>query len=111
MKFLEKMYIDPEVANLLAWGIEGKHYQIIDEENGIIDYPEGVDASNIGYNLNLGWVFGNQFLDYIWNGDSPTLWEETDEFNKNAQASDAFGFSYGRHACEDRSGRCDQCVQ
>ena len=94
MKFLEKMYVDPEVANLLAWGIEGKQYQIIDEENGIIDYPEGVDASNIGYNLNLGWVFGNQFLDYIWNGDSPTLWEETDKFNKNAQASDAFGFSY-----------------
>lgn len=94
MKFLNKMYTDPEVANLLAWGIEGKHYQIIDKEKGIIDYPEGVNAKNIGYNLNLGWVFGNQFLDYIWNGDSPTLWEETANFNTTAQASDAFGFSY-----------------
>ena len=94
MRFLNKMYGDEEVANLLAWGIEGKHYQIIDQENRIIDYPEGVNAENIGYNLNLGWVFGNQFLDYIWNGDSPDLWKETDDFNKNAQASDAFGFSY-----------------
>jgi putative aldouronate transport system substrate-binding protein len=94
MKFLNKMYYDEEVANLLAWGIEGKHYQVIDEENRIIDYPEGVNAENIGYNLNLGWVFGNQFLDYIWNGDSPDLWEQTDKFNKEANRSKAFGYSY-----------------
>ena len=94
MRFLNKMYTDPEVANLLAWGIEGEHYQFIDKEKGIIGYPDGVDAKTIGYNLNLGWVFGNQFLDYIWTGDSPTLWEETANFNETAQASDAFGFSY-----------------
>jgi putative aldouronate transport system substrate-binding protein len=94
MRFLNKMYTDPEVANLLAWGIEGQHYQIIDKEKGIIDYPEGINAKNTGYNLNLGWVFGNQFLDYIFKGDSPDLWSETAEFNKAAQPSDAYGFSY-----------------
>lgn len=94
MKFINKLFCDEELINLLAWGIEGEHYQIIDQEKRIIDYPEGVNVDNIGYNLNLGWVFGNQFADYIWNGDSPDLWVETDEFNHSAPKSLAFGFNY-----------------
>ena len=36
VKFLNLMYTDPNVMNLLTYGIEGKHYQVIDEENLII---------------------------------------------------------------------------
>jgi putative aldouronate transport system substrate-binding protein len=92
MRFLNAMYSDPVVTNLLAWGIEGKHYVI--QPNRLINYPDGVNADNIGYNLNLGWVFGNQFITHIWEGDSPDLWKETDTFNRTGLKSKVFGFTY-----------------
>lgn len=92
MRFMNLMYTSADIMNLFAWGIEGVHYVVLDD--GQIDYPEGVDATNSGYNLRRGWSFGNQFLTWIWEGDSPNLWEEMDSFNKNAQVSKAFGFTF-----------------
>lgn len=41
MRFLNLMYADVRVVNLLTWGIEGEHYQIVDRENGLIAWPDG----------------------------------------------------------------------
>jgi putative aldouronate transport system substrate-binding protein len=92
VQFLNLMYSDPVVVNLFDWGIEGKHY--VKRPDGLIEYPEGVDATNVGYGLNLGWLFGNQFLSYIFKGDSPTLWKDLDAFNKSALRSKATGFIF-----------------
>lgn len=92
MKFLNKMYTDPKICNLLSWGIEGKHYVV--KSNGLIDYPSGVTVDNVGYNLNLGWLFGNQFITYVWEGDPPDLYKQLDQWNKSAIKSKAFGFTY-----------------
>jgi putative aldouronate transport system substrate-binding protein len=92
MKLLAEMYTNPKVANLFAWGIEGKDYVV--GKDGLIDYPEGVTSKTVGYNLNLGWAFGNQYLTHIWEGNSPTLWSDMDNFNKSATKSRAFGFVY-----------------
>jgi len=93
MMLLNLLYTDPDLINLFDWGIEGTHYAKT-SENNIIDYPQGVDTTNSGYNLNMGWMFGNQFLSYIWQGDSPTLYNELAEFNKNSKKSKALGFTY-----------------
>lgn len=94
MEFLNLMYSDKEIINLLIWGIEGKHY-VVKSEN-IIDFPEGVNAQTSGYFLNMGWLFGNQFLSYVWNGPNadPDVWEKMKEFNKSAIKSKALGFSF-----------------
>ena len=92
MRFLNLLYTNADIMNLFAWGIEGVHYQVL--EDGQIDYPDGVDAGSSGYNLRRGWAFGNQFLTYIWEGDSPSLWEDMGAFNKNAPVSKAFGFTF-----------------
>ena len=63
MQMLNLMYSDETVMNLLAWGIEGEHYEVLD--SGLIDYPEGVTGETSGYNLNYGWMFGNQFITYV----------------------------------------------
>lgn len=94
MEVLNLAYSNADFMNLLDWGIEGKHYQVIDEENDIIDFAEGVDASNSGYNLGLGWAFPNQFITHIWNGNSTSLWTELNDFNMNATKSLAYGFAY-----------------
>ena len=32
MQILNEMYSNPDVANLLIYGIEGKYYEFVDEE-------------------------------------------------------------------------------
>jgi putative aldouronate transport system substrate-binding protein len=94
MKMLNLMYTDKAIMNLLVWGIEGKHYVRTKENSNIITYPAGVTSANTGWGLNLGWEMGNQFLTYIWKGDSPDLWKQLSEFNKKAKASKAMGFVF-----------------
>lgn len=93
MKFLNESYVNAEMANLLAWGIEGTHYEV--QDDGTIDFPEGVTAENTSYGLNMDWFFGNQFLTYIWGkGRDVTIYERLDANNKHASFSPAMGFSY-----------------
>lgn len=92
MQFLNLMYVDKDIVNLFDWGIEGKDY--VKKSDTIIDYPEGVDATNVVYNLNLGWMFGNQMLSYIFEGEDPDLWKKMEEYNANSIKSPALGFSF-----------------
>lgn len=94
MELLNLMYSDKDIVNLLIWGIEGKHY-VVKSEN-LIGFPEGVDAQSSGYFLNMGWMFGNQFISYVWDGPNadPQIWEKMKAFNKGAIKSKALGFSF-----------------
>ena len=92
MKFLNLMYSDQELLNLIDWGIEGKHY--VFTEDGHITYPEGVDSTNCGYNVNMSWAFGNQFLSYVWAGNDLDIWDQASNAMKNARTSATMGFSY-----------------
>ncbi|MDQ6419511.1 ABC transporter substrate-binding protein [Paenibacillus sp. LHD-117] len=96
MMLLNLMYTDKDLINLLDYGIEGKHYEKVSDN--IIDYPQGVDATNSGYNLQMGWMFGNQSLSYIWNGDDPELWNQLADFNRSATKSKALGFTFNADA-------------
>ena len=93
MQFLNLMYSDKEIINLFDWGIEGKHYVKTGTEN-VIKFPDGVDASNSGYNLNQGWMFGNQYLSYVFEGDDPEIYIKTKEFSNSAIKSKALGFTF-----------------
>lgn len=91
MKFLDLMYGDAELVNLLDWGIEGKHYVKVSDK--VIKYPEGVTMLTNGYNLNMSWLFGNQFLSYVFEGEDPDIWQKMKEFNEQAIKSKAMGFT------------------
>ncbi|MCU6711405.1 ABC transporter substrate-binding protein [Paenibacillus sp. J5C_2022] len=97
MKLLNLMYTDPDVMNLLIYGIEDKHYvKVGDAANGqsIIDYPEGMDGSNSGYRPSGGWIWPNQTIGHVWNGNPEDYWEVQTEFNNTAIRSAAYGFTY-----------------
>lgn len=91
MQFLNLMYTDKDIVNLLSWGIEGKHYVV--KEGEVIDYAEGVDASNTGWGLNTAWQFGNEFIGHVWASDDPEIWNKTKAFNDGAIKSNAIGFT------------------
>lgn len=97
MKLLNLMYTDPDIMNLLIYGIKDKHYVTVgDAANGqsIIDYPEGTDASNSGYPPTGGWIWTNQTIGHVWNGNPADYWEVQKEFNDTAIRSAAYGFTF-----------------
>lgn len=51
--FLELLYTNTELANIMNYGIEGTHY-VTNEGSQIISYPEGVDAMSCGYGNFVG---------------------------------------------------------
>lgn len=110
MQFLNLMYTDPVVANYFAYGIEGEHYVFVDEENGIIDFPEGVDASNKKID-QLGWMYGNQLLTWVWNGDPADQWERMEEFNDSALRSRALGFVFDVTDVQNELTYCNNVVE
>ena len=89
LEFLNLLYTDSELMNLLANGIEGQHYVI--NEEGKATLPEGVTDS--GYVFNH-WEIGNNFITYLWDSDVDDLWALTEEFNANTYKSPAFGLSF-----------------
>lgn len=94
MQFINLMYSDPEIVNLFHWGVEGIHYERIASDSNIIRFPAGIDAITSGYNLALGWQFGNQLLSYIWEGENPDIFKELAQFNQEAIRSRAIGFTF-----------------
>jgi putative aldouronate transport system substrate-binding protein len=93
MQLLNLMYSNQDINNLLSWGIEGKHY-VKTSNQGIIDYPEGVNLSNTGYGLNIYWQFPNPFPQYVWKGWDPNFYKKTKEFSNGAVKSKALGFTF-----------------
>ncbi|MCM8710338.1 ABC transporter substrate-binding protein [Clostridium sp. SYSU_GA19001] len=91
MQFLNLMYTDSKVVNLMDYGIEGKHY--VKTAEGTIDYPEGINAKTQTYS-NMPFLLGNQFISYVWKGGSVDAYKREAEFNKAAKKSKAMGFSF-----------------
>lgn len=90
MKFMNLLYSNPDIMNLLTWGIEGVHYEKVSENE--VRYLEGEDATTVGYQGHA-YMFGNQNLTYFYEGSNTNLWNEMDEFNENARFSSAVGFA------------------
>ncbi|MFD0671469.1 ABC transporter substrate-binding protein [Cohnella sp. GCM10027633] len=103
MQFLNLLYTDKELVNLLAFGIEGKHYAKVAGKDNVIDFPEGVTAQSSGYNLNSAYMFGNQFLDYLWANEDPKKWDNFKTFNDSAESSLVLGFNFDPEAVKNES--------
>ncbi|WP_337101853.1 ABC transporter substrate-binding protein [Paenibacillus sp. YIM B09110] len=93
MMMLNLMYTNSKLANLLVWGIEGKHYVKTSETQ--IEYPEGINPSNVGYNMQA-WLLGNPLITYVNSSQAADHWEQVKEFNANAVKSKALGFAFNQ---------------
>lgn len=87
VKFLEAVNTDPKLMNLLAYGIEGKHY----EKTGD-DTIKWLDAHS-NY-TNPFYMFGNYFNLYHQEGAQTDEWEVLAQYNKDATPSPALGFNF-----------------
>lgn len=92
MQFLTFAFTNGEFEDLLNFGIQGKHWDYMEGSDVMIDYPAGVDASNCGYHLAVGWALPNQFIGGVWNGNPEDVWEQYKACNAASTWSKAFGF-------------------
>ncbi|OMF38889.1 ABC transporter substrate-binding protein [Paenibacillus sp. FSL H8-0548] len=87
MMLINLLHTDKEINNLLNYGIEGEHFT----RNGEIITATGNTAN---YNPGANWMFGSQFLNYVWDSEDPDKWKKFEEFNQNAKVSPALGFVF-----------------
>lgn len=69
MKFLDLLYTDQRIINLLVWGEEGTDYRFLDQNEGVIAYPEGISQENAGYYNPLG-LYGDMRMAYSLNDNT-----------------------------------------
>lgn len=106
MQFLNMMYSDQTLANLITYGVEGIHYEFKDENRTFIGFPEGVDCTNSQYAKLLSWQSASQALTYPWEGDSPDIWDQLKIFNETAIVSTALGFRFNPDPVTDQFEAC-----
>ena len=100
MRFLNLMYTDEELVNLLTWGIEGVHYE--EKEDGTIGFLEGMTSESCGYYLGgLDFLFGNCYLAKVWEGNDPKLREKAKLEMDNHKMSPIVGFALDTSALEN----------
>lgn len=92
MQFLNFAFTNGEFNDLLNFGIEGKHYTQMEGSDVMVTYPEGVDASNCGYHLAMGWANPNQFVGSVWEGNPEDVWQQYKDCNAASVWSKAYGF-------------------
>ncbi len=89
IKFMNMMYTDSRIENLLVWGIEGRDYQVKD---GVACFMDGQDANSVAYQ-SADFMFGNQFLALPWEGQSADFRDIAKAEMDSARESKYLGFS------------------
>lgn len=113
-RFLNMLYTDKEILNLVIFGIEGTDYVITDDTGVVnaINWPEGQTYETVPYTafLSCG-ILGNQFIMHAMKGST----EVSDvEFmaKKMDQAtySPLFGFSFKTESVENQISACTNVI-
>lgn len=84
IKFLNLLNTDPEIRNLINYGIEGVHYKLNPDKQ--------VEKLNDGY-AGVQYTQGNWFILNTVIGDPKDKWDKYREFNKTAVKSEMLGFT------------------
>lgn len=97
-------FTSQEFNDLINWGIEGTDW--VETADGLAAYPDGVDASNVGYHNDFGWIYPNQTAGHAWEGNPVDIWDQYKEATAAATKSIAAGFSYDSTAVSDYVAAC-----
>ena len=89
VRWLNALYTDARLTNLLDWGIEGRDYVLL--ESGEAAFPEGVTSQNVEYH-ETDFFNGNYFLAHPWEGNGGNFRQEAYDYLMAAEISPFLGF-------------------
>lgn len=87
VKFLNLLNTDEYIRNLLNYGIEGVHYNSVNDKQ--IELTDKAQDYSVGY-----YTLGNLFTTKVLNNEPETKWDEFKEFNNSAITSPVLGFKF-----------------
>ncbi len=91
VRFLNMMYTDKRILDMMSYGIEDVHYQVT--EDGRLDYMDGQDASTCTYHDQMA-ACANQVLRTLWATENPEYPTGIVEVNNTCKQSKALGFVF-----------------
>jgi len=107
MMLLNLVNTDPTLYNMLAFGIEGKHYKVI-KKNGdtpdqvLIGDPDGVDPKTNGYAHSLEWMFGDPWIAYQKSEANLGVAKLQSDWLAKAEPSPVFGWNFNSEKVADK---------
>lgn len=99
LMFLDLVNSDPELYNLLVYGIEGEHYTKVGDNRIEL-------IADSGYSTGVPWMIGNTFNGYLTGDTEETVYEETQELNENAEVSRIMGFNFNPEKVSTEIAQC-----
>ena len=103
MMFLNLLFSDKYLYNLLCFGIEGTNY-VFEDDGTVTVLEEG------GYNPGVDWAYGNQFNAYVRTGQDLDVWEQTKAMNESAIKSVLGAFSYDKTKLKTENAMVDAVI-
>jgi putative aldouronate transport system substrate-binding protein len=115
LTFFDRVATDPELYNLVMYGIKDRHYRIIDENSNPkrVDYLEGQNEDSVGYVHSGGaWsIGGNWFLHFLGKADPVDRNDSIATFNQTAVSSKLLGFSFDPEPVKTEIAACENVYQ
>ncbi|MBQ8992968.1 MAG: ABC transporter substrate-binding protein, partial [Turicibacter sp.] len=86
IEFLNLLNTDAYIRNLINYGLEGTHYELVGENQIKLINKSAYDVPYF--------ALGNLFITYVTENEPLTKWDEFQEFNDAAETSPALGFKF-----------------
>ena len=102
--FLQLWNTTPEVKNLITYGIEGRHYTLVDGK-----VRQTPDFRKLYYNQN--WRTGNVFISYLLEDDPEDKYEKYKEWNSSAKIAPIVGFYADETGISDKVAACNAVIK
>ena len=87
VEFLNLLNTDEYIRNLLNYGIEGTHYESVNDKQ--IKLTDKASDYSVGY-----YTLGNLFITKVLDNEPETKWDEFQEFNDAAKEYAVLGFKF-----------------
>ncbi len=109
MAFLNLMYTDARIVNLLTWGEAEKDYVFLDEAEGVVAYPDGVTPETADYYNPLG-LYGDTRLAY--SLESNELKKQQEKYSQSAKriGQEYAGFLFDESSVSTEACRVQQVL-
>lgn len=92
MDFVNLLNTDKKLRNMVAYGIEGKHWIAVGES--FYKLPDGVETKDDTGFSSYVYTQGNKYISRMIEGTPEDIYEKYQEFDNNADKSPALGFAF-----------------
>lgn len=103
-KFIKMLYTDKTLINLMTYGVEGTDYT--KKSDKVIELKKNSDFKTAG-----GWIWGNQFNNYLTTDQKPTYFDDMQAYNQKAKPLESLGFLFDSKNVKTEYANCQNVIK